>query len=348
MQRQGQWQGQGQAQVQGEGQGQGQGQELGQGQGQGQDLVQHTGQELRPAWSEQQAQRQAQRAQQVWHQPDPNGMANQAPERQQNQHVSHNIHDTSRDHEAQSAGQPVGGGNHLNAPQTQPHGQEHLWHSVHEPSQNHMLAQVSSTPIMAPKPGRPDSETQQQLLPVSAQLSQSADQAPPATKFLEGPHTAVVSQIPSLAPPPLPSHQPNQSPAVPGHQHSFSTVPDNSTDEGQLSARQRALRSLSSKGIQLSRTASSKNSGELPNLPAPSFPSQGKLSRGPWREHSPNPSTNAETNGDVAKEGTLGSDGVNQSPSTHLQSELLSHKIGSVRALASRLELGSSSTSRVS
>ena len=202
---------------------------------------------------------------------------------------------------------------------------------------DHSAGPLSSTPILAPKPGHSGAGLHQQI-------AQSATPAANVDTATSTRHMPVLSSTPLLlnhesTRKTLPnadasiSHDSRPNLAI-AQQHSLSVAPAEDTDqilEGQLSARQRALRSLSSKGIQMRRTASGKGSGELCNLQASGSGNYGKLSLGLRQGQRQG---TEESNSHVAPADGKIDGGVNNGSTA----EPLPQGAGAVRVLASRLD----------
>lgn len=125
--------------------------------------------------------------------------------------------------------------------------------------------------------------------------------------------------------------------ATAGHQHSFSVVPVDSADdapEAELSQRQQALRSLSSKGVQTSRTVSGK--GDRTPRDG-SSETTGKLSLGPASQGQPQMTTpmRSEAYFKAGYTKDVDGEGIRQP---------VAQKTGTVRALASQLNFRSDSS----
>lgn len=109
--------------------------------------------------------------------------------------------------------------------------------------------------------------------------------------------------------------------------------------EAELSSMQRALRSLSSKGIQTMRSPSGKDFGEARTPRDGGSFSPGKLSLGPLHGLGPNATSH---------EAKMGSDGHIQGLGDEGVQEPLSQRAGAVREIASRLNLRSNSSQHMS
>lgn len=204
----------------------------------------------------------------------------------------------------------------------------------------HPVPQLSNEPILAPNPGAPSPLHEHQ-----PQSENAAHHQPNVNLFrqraapLLDNNTPVLpmNQSSRLTSPGIESASSRLRPSLgmTGPQHSFSVVPADSADEApeaELSQRQRALRSLSSKGVQTSRTVSGKgdrtprdgsseHSGKLPL-----GSQQGRLQK-------TSPLDSEVVNDERTKDG--GGEGVQQP---------VAQKTGTVRALASQLNLGSDSS----
>ena len=209
---------------------------------------------------------------------------------------------------------------------------------------DHPASQLSTVPILAPKPGLPLPQDQLQS-GASAQAnpdliqSSSSQRAAPVlfntpmlsvnqSHCLPTSSTEAAKLCPELGSGKRPSW------ATAGQQHSFSVVPVNYADEvaeADLSQRQRALRSLSSKGIETSPTASGKGCGGVHTLRGGGLVSPGKLSPGPRQGQLQGGSSNEAEGVGSGQPQRWGVEGVQ---------EPLSRRAGAVRALASQLNLG--------
>ena len=210
---------------------------------------------------------------------------------------------------------------------------------------DHPASQLSPVPYLAAKQGLPPPEAQSQ----SEMLNEPH---PKLNQYSFSQHTAAVlydtpllseTQSNSLSSPSqnrlqLGSHR-TPSLAAAEEQRGFSAVAADNAGEAsdaELSPMQRALRSLSSKGFQTSRSPSGKDSGEAHTFRDGSFASLSKLSLGPQHGQHSNetPSESKVGNGQG-----LGVEEV-QGP--------LSQRVGAVREMASRLNLRSNSSKHMS
>lgn len=204
----------------------------------------------------------------------------------------------------------------------------------------HPAPQLSSEPLLAPNPGAPPPFHEHQ--PLSEELAQHhpnlnlSRQGPAPTPGHNTP-APPMDQSSALTSPGMESvaSRPQPSLGMTGTQHSFSVVPVDSADEApeaELSQRQRALRSLSSKGVQTSRTVSGK--GDRTPRDG-SSEHTGKLPLGSWQGRLQKTSTmeSEVVNDERTKDG--GGEGAQQP---------VAQKTGTVRALASQLNLRSDSS----
>lgn len=205
--------------------------------------------------------------------------------------------------------------------------------SAHAHISDHSAGALSSTPIFAPEPDRELHQQVPQAAPAAAKMdsANSTHRVPVLSSVLLLPNNESTRQTLPVAGA-YSKQDSRPSLATAGQQHSFSVAPAEDADqipEGQLSARQRALRSLSSKGIQMSRTASAKGSGELHNLQAGGSGNYEKSSLGLWQGQRQDTDSNDHgvTDGKTDQ-------GVNSASTA----EPLPRGAGAVRALASRLD----------
>ena len=206
---------------------------------------------------------------------------------------------------------------------------------------DHPGSQLSAVPHLAPKQDLrlPDAQSQSEtsLTQAHSVLSQSNTNQHTAAVLCNTPVLSVSpsDSVSTLSTTPKLHTQlgSGRSPslATAEHQRSFSAVPAdnaNKAPEAELSPMQRALRSLSSKGVQTNRSPSGKDSGILRDG---SSLSPGKLSLRPCHgQHSPN---EPEVGSDGQTQG-WGGEGV--------------QGVGAVRELASRLNLRSHSSKHMS
>ena len=199
---------------------------------------------------------------------------------------------------------------------------------------------MAVSPVMAPKQGSPPQEVQ----PSSGALPA---QAHPNWNLYSSQQTAVFDSTPVLSgsqPTCLPSSS-SDTPKLPtwvGSGSTPSVATAGSADEvpeAELSPMQRALRSLSSKGIQTIRSPSGKDFGEARTPRDGGSFSTGKLSLGPLHGLGPNVASKEAIAGSDCHIQGLGDEGVQ---------EPVSQRAGAVRQMASRLNLRSNSSKHMS
>lgn len=221
------------------------------------------------------------------------------------------------------------------------------------PAPDHLASQLSTTPILAPKQGIPVPAGQlQSATQAHPSWTQSSSSQPSAAVLCNTPVLSVsqsnIVATPSTGAPELGSVRTQlscgrtPSLAAAEQQYSFSAMPADNTDESleaELSPMQRALRSLSSKGLQTNRSPSGKDSGDARALRDGSSVSPGKLSLGSWHGQHLHESPN---------EAEVGNGGYSQGVGDEGVQEPLSQRVGAVRELASRLNLRSNSSKHMS